>query len=71
MIVVLIGVALGLGASMSLTRFIAAFLWGVTADDVPTFVTIGCLLLATGVVASLIPALRATRVNPLVTLRHE
>ncbi len=71
LIVVLIGVALGLGASMSLTRFIAAFLWGVTADDVPTFVTIGCLLLATGVVASLIPALRATRVNPLVTLRHE
>jgi ABC-type antimicrobial peptide transport system permease subunit len=71
LLVITIGVLVGLGASLMLTRFVASFLWGVKPDDVVTFVVIAAVLLVTGFAASLVPALRATRVDPLVTLRYE
>lgn len=70
-IVLVIGVAIGVGASLMLTQFVESFLWGVEANDVATFVTTATLLAVVGVAAMLIPALRATSVDPLVTLRHE
>jgi ABC-type antimicrobial peptide transport system permease subunit len=71
LIVVTLGTAVGLGASLLLTRFIAAYLWGVQPNDAMTFVAIGSLLAATGIAASLVPALRAARVDPLTVLKHE
>jgi putative ABC transport system permease protein len=71
LLVITIGVLVGLGASLMLARFVASFLWGVKPDDVVTFVVIAAVLLVTGFAASLVPALRATRVDPLVTLRYE
>jgi predicted permease len=67
----LVGVGLGLAAAAALSRVIAALVFGVQAIDVPTFVGGSLVLVGVGFVASLIPAYRATRVNPLQTLRDE
>jgi len=65
------GVVVGLGASLILTRFISGMLFGVGATDVVTFATITALLSAVALLACYFPARRATRVDPLVALRHE
>ena len=71
MIILLVGVALGTGSAIAATRFLEAFLWGVTPSDPATFLTIAAILVATGIVACLVPGTRATRIDPLVALRHD
>jgi putative ABC transport system permease protein len=68
---VVLGIVLGLAASLALSRAIASALWGVSAYDPLTLLSVAGLLLVTGLVASGIPARRATRVDPLVALRYE
>ena len=70
-VLTLVGVVIGLGASFLLTRTIKSFLFGVTPTDPLTFLAISLLLLVTAFIASLIPARRATKVDPLVALRAE
>ena len=67
----LVGVAIGLGAAFLLTRAIKGLLFGVSPTDPLTFLAISLLLLFTALIASLIPARRATKVDPLVALRSE
>jgi putative ABC transport system permease protein len=67
----LIGVALGLFGAFLLTRGIKSLLFGVSPTDPLTFLAISILLLLTALLASLVPARRATRVDPLVALRSE
>lgn len=66
-----IGVGLGLIASVALGRVIATQLWGISAYDPWTLVSVPLVLLLTGLVACWLPARRAARVDPLVALRYE
>jgi putative ABC transport system permease protein len=67
----LIGVALGLVLAAGLVRVMETLLYGVSQYDPGTFSAVALIMLCVGVAATLLPAYRATRVDPLVTLRAE
>jgi predicted permease len=67
----LIGILAGLTGALVLTRVIASLLFGVSTTDVATFLAVPVLLAAVAFAATVIPALRATSVDPLVALREE
>jgi len=66
-----VGLALGMAAALALTRFLSGLLFGVGARDPMTFVALPLGLLLVAVLAALVPATRAVRVNPLVALRGD
>ena len=65
------GIVIGLFGALALTRVMATLLFGITATDAVTFATVPVLLGTIAVLASYLPALRATRVDPVVALRDE
>jgi len=66
-----LGAAMGLAITMVVTRLLSALLFGVAPRDPVILGGVVAILLAVGVVASMVPALRATRVDPLAALRAE
>ena len=66
-----IGVVLGLAGAFAVTRYLTTMLFGVKPIDVFTFAAVALGLVVVALVASLIPAKRATKVDPLVALRYE
>lgn len=68
---VLVGVAVGLAGAFATLRLLASFLFGVRASDPVTFLGVVLVLAAIALAASMVPALRATRVDPVIALRNE
>jgi predicted permease len=66
-----IGLAVGVGGAMALTRFISSELWEVQAADPATYVGVSSLLIAVALLACLIPTRRAVQVDPTVALRYD
>jgi putative ABC transport system permease protein len=71
MLLAVIGVGIGLAGAAIVTRYLTALLFGVKPFDALTFVAVGFSLVIVAFVASLIPARRASKVDPLVALRNE
>jgi ABC-type antimicrobial peptide transport system permease subunit len=71
MTLAVLGVAIGLGGAFGLTRLIAAQLFNVRPTDPATFAVVTAALTGVALVATLAPALRATRVDPIIALREE
>ncbi len=67
----LLGIAVGIATALALTRLMTSLLFGVSARDPLTFAGVATLLTLVGLGASFLPARRATRVDPIVALRHE
>jgi predicted permease len=69
--VTLLGIVAGLACAFAATRFLKSLLFGVSATDAATFISVSLLLMSVALLASFIPARRATKVDPLVALRYE
>jgi len=66
-----VGVGLGVAGALVLTRFLASMLYGIRPSDPLTYLGVSLLLAAVAIVASYIPARRATKVDPMEALRYE
>jgi len=71
MLLTLIGLVAGLPTALGLTRFLKSLLYGVNPNDATTFVLVALVLGSVALLACYIPARRATKVDPMVALRHE
>jgi len=67
----LVGIAIGIGVALAVTRGLARFLFGVSPFDPATFGAVAVALLLAALAATFFPALRASRVDPVVALRTE
>jgi ABC-type antimicrobial peptide transport system permease subunit len=65
------GVVVGVAVAALASRLLSGFLFGVSTTDPTTFVSVGLCLMLVAVVASLVPAIRASRIDPMVALRLE
>jgi ABC-type antimicrobial peptide transport system permease subunit len=64
------GVTLGAAGAVALSKVLRNYVWGVSPLDARTYITVGAILLLVAAAASVVPALRAVRLNPLRALRE-
>ena len=67
----LIGISVGVVGALSTSRLLSSFLFGIKATDFTTMTSVSCLLIAVAFLASYVPARRAAKVDPMVSLRNE
>jgi putative ABC transport system permease protein len=67
----LLGVVIGLAGALALGRVLSSVIYGVSPRDLATFCIVAVMMTGVGLLASMLPALRATRVDPMKTLREE
>jgi ABC-type antimicrobial peptide transport system permease subunit len=70
-VLIALGLLLGLAGALGLSRLIASQLWGIQPTDPATFMGVSLLLIAVAVLACLVPARRAIRIDPTEALRTE
>jgi putative ABC transport system permease protein len=71
LVLALVGVGLGVAGALALTQLMSALLFGVSPTDAGAFTASAAILILVAVIASYVPARRASRVDPLVALRYE
>jgi len=71
MLLTSIGMVVGLGGAVLLTRLMSSLLFGVSTTDLATFISVPLALAAVALCACVVPARRATRVDPIIALRYE
>jgi putative ABC transport system permease protein len=71
MVLAAIGIAIGIAAAYELTRFLGALLFGVKSTDPWIYGAVGAILAGVSMIAVLVPAHRATKIDPILALRHE
>ena len=71
LLLTLAGLAVGIAASLALTRYLKSVLFGVTATDAVTYAAVALLLCLVSLAACYVPAQRATKIDPMAALRHE
>jgi len=69
--VVAVGVVIGIGIALWMTSALGSLLFGVAAIDAPTFIAMSAAMIAIGLLASYVPAWRASKVNPIVSLQGD
>jgi putative ABC transport system permease protein len=68
---VILGIIFGMAGALGLTRYLSSLLYGIGPTDPVTFISVALLLMCVALLASYIPARRATKVDPMVALRYE
>jgi putative ABC transport system permease protein len=70
-ILALIGVAIGLAGAIGLSKALSSVLYGISATDPVTFISVAVIMIAVALVACFFPARKATKVDPLTAMRYE
>jgi len=65
------GIAAGLAAAYVLSRYLSSLLYGVGRADAASYIVVACAVAVAAILASIVPAWRAARIDPIVTLRGE